>query len=179
MSPHQPLTSQAHDEPAAPIDRVREPPSFAARCSCVGILCGIFAVWGRWAFIPEDASPGRQPIHAMVVPIGLTVFYLASLPLLQRFRDHYLENVDVKLLLRESMIVYNGAQVLLNAWMVYRIVDALVCGRLDFMGGNPTLDLSGASFAVWIHYCDKYLEYLDTYFMVLRGKMDQVRMQMQ
>jgi hypothetical protein len=28
---------------------------------------------------------------------------------------------------------------------------------------------------VWVHYCDKYLEFLDTFFMVLRGKMDQVR----
>jgi len=33
---------------------------------------------------------------------------------------------------------------------------------------------SGSSYAVWVHYCDKYLEFFDTYFMVLRGKMDQV-----
>jgi len=33
-----------------------------------------------------------------------------------------------------------------------------------------------ASYAVWVHYCDKYLEFFDTYFMVLRGKMDQVRL---
>ena len=34
---------------------------------------------------------------------------------------------------------------------------------------------SGSSYAVWVHYCDKYLEFFDTYFMVLRGKLDQVR----
>jgi len=30
------------------------------------------------------------------------------------------------------------------------------------------------SFAVWLHYCNKYLEFFDTIFMVLRGRLDQV-----
>jgi elongation of very long chain fatty acids protein 4 len=73
------------------------------------------------------------------------------------------------------MIIYNAAQVLLNGWMVYRFVDAVVFRGHPFIGGSVDLVDTGATYAIWVHYCDKYLEFLDTYFMVLRGKMDQVR----
>ena len=92
------------------------------------------------------------------------------------FTNRYLQNaVDVKLLLRESMILYNAAQVLLNGWMVYRIVTALIWRNHPFIAGPIHTVDTGAAYAVYVHYCDKYLEFLDTYFMVLRGKMDQVR----
>ena len=80
----------------------------------------------------------------------------------------------MKLLLKETMVVYNGGQVLLNGWMVYRFIDALVNKGHPFIGDLYTVN-SGATFAVWIHYMDKYLEFFDTFFMVLRGRMDQVR----
>jgi elongation of very long chain fatty acids protein 4 len=112
--------------------------------------------------------------HTWVVPVGFSVFYLVSLPLLRMFTNRYLKTVDVKLMLRESMILYNAAQVLLNGWMVYRILDALLFRGHSFIAGPIHKVDTGAAFAVWVHYCDKYLEYLDTYFMVLRGKLDQV-----
>jgi hypothetical protein len=84
------------------------------------------------------------------------------------------EHVDVKLLLKETMVIYNGGQVLLNAWMVYRMVDSVLFRGHPFIGDIYTVD-KGATFAVWIHYMDKYLEFFDTFFMVLRGRMDQVR----
>ena len=83
----------------------------------------------------------------------------------------------MKLLLTESMIIYNVAQVLLNGWMVYVMVYAVMYGGHPFIGSRSISGVSigsGASYAVWVHYCDKYLEFFDTYFMVLRGKMDQV-----
>jgi len=64
--------------------------------------------------------------------------------------------------------------VVLNGWMVYRMVDALVWRGHPFINGPVYLVDTGATYAVVVHYYDKYLEYLDTYFMVLRGKMDQV-----
>ena len=36
------------------------------------------------------------------------------------------------------------------------------------------MHLMPCSFAVWLHYCNKYLEFFDTIFMVLRGRLDQV-----
>jgi hypothetical protein len=162
-------------EAKVPIERILEPPSALARSTCVSILVGIFAIWGNYVFIDEEDVPGgRQPIHNGCIPLSLTVFYLMSLPLLRMFTNHYLQTVDVKLLLRESMILYNAAQVLLNGWMVYRILDALVFRGHPFIAGHIHKVDTGAAYAVWVHYCDKYLEFLDTYFMVLRGKTDQV-----
>lgn len=162
-------------EEKVPIERVLEPPSAFARYTCVSILVGVFAIWGKYVFIDEEDVPGgRKPIHNGVIPLSLTAFYLVSLPLLRMFTNRYLQTVDVKLMLRESMILYNAAQVLLNLWMVYRILDALLFRGHSFIAGPIHKVDTGAAYAVWVHYCDKYLEFLDTYFMVLRGKMDQV-----
>jgi elongation of very long chain fatty acids protein 4 len=51
----------------------------------------------------------------------------------------------------------------------------LVWKEHPFIAGPIHLVDTGAAYAVYVHYCDKYLEFLDTYFMILRGKMDQVR----
>lgn len=71
------------------------------------------------------------------------------------------------------MVVYNAGQVLLNGWMVYQFINALVNKKHPFIGDLYTSH-TGTTFAVWIHYMDKYLEFFDTFFMVLRGRMDQI-----
>jgi elongation of very long chain fatty acids protein 4 len=163
-----------HDK--APVETLLEPPSIMARYTCASVLLGAMSVWGKLTFVPEATAPGvGSPVHDFRVPLALTVGYLVSLPILRIFASNVLsKNVDVKLLLRESMILYNAAQVLLNGWMVYRFVDAVLFKGHPFIGDINTV-ASGATYAVWVHYCDKYLEFFDTYFMVLRGKMDQVR----
>jgi elongation of very long chain fatty acids protein 4 len=152
-------------------------PSLTARYSCAGLVVAIFSVWGRWAHCKDDARVpgGSEPLHSVAVPLTLVALYLASLPLLRRFTDAYLSRkVDVKALLTESMILYNGGQVLLNGWMVYKFLYALVFRGHPFVGGHASLIDTGATYAVWVHYVDKYLEFLDTFFMILRGRMDQV-----
>ena len=157
-----------------PVETLLAPPSLVARFSCASILVAVFAVWSKYTFVGEDQSPGvTTEVHDYKVPLLLTAGYLVSLPLLKLFAQHYLsKNVDVKLLLTESMILYNVGQVLLNAWMVYKFSSALLSGH-PFVGD---IHSTSATYAVWVHYCDKYLEFLDTYFMVLRGKTDQVRL---
>jgi elongation of very long chain fatty acids protein 4 len=151
------------------------PPSLMARYTCASIMMAIFAVWGKYTFVPEEDCPTvTGPMHSYQVPAALTVGYLISLPLLRVFSERvFSKTTDVKLLLKESMVLYNVAQVLLNGWMVYKFIDALVNKGHPFVGDINTVH-TGASYAVWVHYCDKYLEFFDTYFMVLRGKMDQV-----
>ena len=175
-APHA-TNKSAKQEPPLPIETVLPPPSLLSRHCCTSILLAIFAIWGKFAFIDEaDVPGGRAEIHSWRVPLSATIFYLISLPILTYLTRKFLRNsVDVKLLLRESMILYNAGQVVLNAWTVYRIIHALLYRNHPFIGGPVNLVETGASYAVWIHYCDKYLEFLDTYFMVLRGKMDQVR----
>ncbi|KAG7344361.1 GNS1/SUR4 family protein [Nitzschia inconspicua] len=158
-----------------PVDVVLEPPSLMSRYACASLMLAIFAVWGKISFLDENKAPGiGSDIHSWKTPLALTVSYLVALPLLRSFSKNVLSQVvDVKLLLKETMIVYNGGQVLLNAWMVYRFVDSLINKGHPFIGDLYT-NTSGTTFAVWIHYMDKYLEFFDTFFMVLRGRMDQV-----
>jgi elongation of very long chain fatty acids protein 4 len=159
--------------PKATNPKVAAEPSILARYTCASILVGIFAIWGKYTFVPENEMRVGKDLHDYRVPLAFTVFYLGSLPLLREMIDR-LTNVDMKLLLKESMILYNAGQVVLNAWMVYRILDALILRGHPFVGSLDAATSTGATYAVWVHYCDKYLEFMDTYFMVLRGKMDQV-----
>jgi len=164
-------------EDDVPIQTVLAPPTLLARYTCASILVAILAIWGRSTFIDEANVPGgTTELHSWAFPLAATMFYLVSLPLLRLISKQFLQhNVDTKVLLKESMVLYNAAQVLLNGWMVCRILHALLFRGHPFIGGPIRLVDTGASYAVWVHYCDKYLEFLDTYFMVLRGKMDQVR----
>lgn len=149
-------------------------PSLLARYTCAGISCAIFAMWWKFTFVPENMTPGVQvPMHSCYTTLALTLGYLVSLPILKQFVQRYCSTIDMKDLLTESMILYNVSQIGLNGWMVWRFVDAVVNKEHPFVGDISTIS-SGAYYAVWIHYCDKYLEFFDTYFMVLRGRMDQV-----
>jgi elongation of very long chain fatty acids protein 4 len=156
------------------VEKLLDQPSILARYTCASILLGIFAVFAKLVFVGESEAPGvGEEMHSCRVPLVLTLGYVISLPLLKIFSEKYLVTVDVKLLLTESMILYNAGQVLLNTWMVYQFIDALLFRGHPFVGDIHTAT-SGASYAVWVHYCDKYLEFFDTYFMVLRGNMEQV-----
>ncbi|KAL7491727.1 hypothetical protein ACHAWT_001015 [Skeletonema menzelii] len=154
-------------------------PSTLARFTTASILVSILSIWGYYAYPPRDATPGlTTEMHSFKVPLALTAFYLVSLPTLKWITENYLApKYDMKLLLTESMIIYNVAQVFLNGWMVYAIIDALVYRGHPFIGSRSLTGVaisSGSSYAVWVHYCDKYLEFFDTYFMILRGNMKQV-----
>jgi hypothetical protein len=159
-----------------PVDkRTPKEPSLLARYTCAGISCAVFSVWWKLAFVPENQTPGVDvPMHSWRVPLCLTVGYLISLPILRSLTNKYLSGVDVKILLKESMLLYNVSQVAINGWMVWRFVDAVVNKNHPWIG-DISYTQAGTCYAVWIHYCDKYLEFFDTYFMVLRGRMDQVR----
>lgn len=171
---HGPSKMTARTEDKAPIGVVLAPPTVAARYGCAAVMAAIFGVWGQLCFYPESQpAPVGPELHSWKVPAVLTVSYLVALPLLRVFSKFFLsESVDTKLLLKETMVVYNGGQVLLNFWMVYKIMEGLLVKDHPFIGDVYKLT-PGLSHALWIHYVDKYLEFFDTFFMVLRGRMDQ------
>lgn len=151
-------------------------PSSVARYGCAGVMVSAFALWGKLCWTPDSTpAPVGDEIHNWTVPTALTVGYLLALPLLRVFSKAFLsDSLDVKLLLKETMIVYNGGQVILNSWMVWKILEGIASRGHPFIGDVYTMT-PGLSHALWIHYVDKYLEFFDTFFMVLRGRMDQVR----
>jgi elongation of very long chain fatty acids protein 4 len=178
QQPYQAAQLQQQPQQQQSFERQLSPPSLVSRYTCVAILIGILSIWGKYVFINEDDIPDGRTIHIHngFIPFTLTALYVISLPILHAITKYYnIHNkVDIKLMLRESMIIYNAVQVILNGWMVYRIVYALLWNHHPFIAGPIHLVNTGAAYAVWVHYCDKYLEFLDTYFMILRGKMDQV-----
>mmetsp|Transcript_13074 Transcript_13074/g.27481 ORF Transcript_13074/g.27481 Transcript_13074/m.27481 type:complete len:343 (+) Transcript_13074:194-1222(+) len=150
-------------------------PSMLARYTTASIMTGFLSLWANFAYPARDATPGlTAPMHTYHVPLFLTVFYLVSLPTLRFITERFLApKYDMKLLLTESMLIYNVAQVALNGWMVYAMIDAVANRGHPFIGDRTVIE-TGAAYAVWVHYCDKYLEFFDTYFMILRGNMKQV-----
>jgi elongation of very long chain fatty acids protein 4 len=108
-------------------------------------------------------------MHSWRVPLFGTIGYLATLPVLKVLAQA--QPYDAKALLKESMFVYNAAQVVLNGLMVWMTVVLLWGGKLPLLWNNS---VPYAAPMLWLHYCDKYLEFLDTAFMVLRGRYDQV-----
>lgn len=151
-------------------------PSTLARYTCLSIVVAVFAGWHKYTFTDEKLGcPSVDfPLHSYHVPLKMTVAYLASLPVLNAFTKKFLApRYDMKALLFESMVFYNVAQVCMNVWMVWRFLDAVINRGHPFIGSVDALG-TGTSFAIWVHYSNKYLEFLDTYFMVLRGRMDQV-----
>lgn len=153
-------------------------PSMTARYACASVMVAIFAAWGQYTFGAaqgETKLPVGNDIHSWSVPVVSGSLYVVSLPVVKEVCRRFLwPIVDMRALLTEAMIVYNVGQVLLNGWMAYRMVDELVGGH-PWIGGAGDLVSPGMTAAIWVHYVDKYLEFMDTYFMVLRGKMDQVR----
>ncbi|GMH53099.1 hypothetical protein TL16_g01372 [Triparma laevis f. inornata] len=107
-------------------------------------------------------SPLSTPLKT---PLALTTLYLLSIPLLKTFK---LSNP--KSLLLPSMLLYNLFQVTLNIYTVALILHSLKNGHP--LIGSTTSPL--CSTAIWIHYTNKYLEFLDTTFMLLRQRHDQV-----
>lgn len=151
-------------------------PSFIARYVALSVTVGTFSVWHKLTFVNEEEGvPGLDfPLHSIKFPLGMIAGYLISLPVMNYFVSKYLApRYDMKALLFESMVFYNVAQVCMNVWMVWRFVNAVVNRGHPFIG-NTEYAAGGTTFAIWVHYTNKYLEFLDTYFMVLRGKMDQV-----
>lgn len=182
---------QRKDESSLEQHHQRQKPSLVGRYASAFVMITIFSLWGYVAFYyhgrhnnsnsvryyyDESKAPGiGSEVHNWKFPFSLTLLYITSLPLLRLFSANILTPYvgDVKLLLRETMIVYNAGQVLLNGWMFYRLLESLWNESHPFIGDIYTVN-SGTTFVVWIHYMDKYLEFFDTFFMILRGRMDQV-----
>jgi elongation of very long chain fatty acids protein 4 len=107
-------------------------------------------------------------MHDWRIPAFLTLLYLLSLPSL-KWLGQYIPNS--KSMLQECMVLYNAGQVVLNGWTVWVILDAIVNRGHPIVGDVTS---TTCTFAIWVHYCDKYLEFFDTWFMLLRGNLNQV-----
>lgn len=75
-----------------------------------------------------------------------------------------------------AMCVYNAYQSLLNGWMAAWLLYQAYRSGFSIWGNSEQRGVEGyrVAFGLWLHYNNKYVELLDTLFMVLRKKGEQV-----
>lgn len=97
---------------------------------------------------------------------GMLTFYLTSICGLQRYmEDRAAYN------LKYGMQVYNLSQVVLNMYIIYGLRDL---PKWDNIFGLNSNYCSNLEHFVYLHYLSKYLDFLDTYFIILRKKEGQL-----
>jgi len=132
------------------------------------VVGACLALWFSLSF--SSTFPPSTPIHSASFPATMTIVYLLLIPLLKRVVA-YVDADKLKNALTPSVIAYNVFQVAINGYIVYDIIYGLLFRGHPFVGDVTSTD---CCFAVYLHYCNKYLEFFDTIFMVLRGRLDQV-----
>jgi hypothetical protein len=75
-------------------------------------------------------------------------------------------------ILRNPLIIYNTFQIILNIYMIYGLSNIPQISYNIF--GLNTIFNDNLKYFTYIHYLSKYLDYCDTWFIVLRKKENQL-----
>lgn len=106
-------------------------------------------------------------------PIFFSVFYLTIV----YFGPKFMKNRE-EFKIKPYIFAYNLYQCVLNIWCVAAMVHEVYVNPIfPHAWGNvfvPGLPSFRISFLVWVHYNNKYVELLDTLWMILRKKNDQI-----
>ena len=100
-------------------------------------------------------------------PMTCTVIYL----LIVLNGKYIMQNRDPKNI-DKIMLWYNVYQCVVNGITVYVMVDNILNKNVELIG-NLSTNMK-LSYWVWLHYTNKYIELLDTMFMIVRKKFNQV-----
>jgi elongation of very long chain fatty acids protein 4 len=116
-------------------------------------------------------TPSTFSECSFLVPLVASASYL----LLIFLGNRYMQEREA-LRIKNYMFTYNLYQTVLNAWCVYSfLAEILPAASGMTIWGNTLQNTSyKVSFLIWIHYNNKYVELLDTTFMVLRKKSRQI-----
>ncbi|GET85853.1 long chain polyunsaturated fatty acid elongation enzyme-like protein [Leishmania tarentolae] len=99
------------------------------------------------------------------VLIGCHLGYLVVIFLLRKFMEG-----RTAYALKYPMMLYNTAQVALSLTMAINLSPFLAFGVFNLKGHFT----SSIEYWIFVHYCTKFLDMFDTYFMVLRKKEEQL-----
>lgn len=106
-------------------------------------------------------------------PLTFTVLYL----MMVIFGKMWMENKE-EYQIKPYIFTYNLYQCVLNLWCVLAMVHEVLTNPwfTGIWGNTPQPGPGGfqISFLVWVHYNNKYVELLDTVWMVLRKKNQQI-----
>lgn len=107
------------------------------------------------------------------VPIAFTILYLGTV----YFGRKYMNNRK-EFQIAPYVFIYNFYQCVLNIWTVYAMYEEVYINpHFTNLWGNVAQNNIGGyriSFLVWIHYNNKFVELLDTLWMILKKKDKQI-----
>jgi elongation of very long chain fatty acids protein 4 len=69
--------------------------------------------------------------------------------------------------LKKAMYIYNISQIILNIYMIHGLLEIVSFPNIYGINSKYTDKIR---YYTYIHYISKYLDYLDTFFIILRGK---------
>lgn len=122
-----------------------------------------------------DFEAGREPVREswFSLPIGFSLAYFAMI----FFGTRYMKNRE-EFKIKPYIFVYNMYQCLLNIWTVVSVIQEVSTNPIftGILGNRPTTGVATfrISYLVWTHYNNKFVELLDTVWMVLRKKNNQI-----
>lgn len=96
----------------------------------------------------------------------VALFYFGSVHFLKKY---YPEEKTMKL--HNVLQIYNLLQITLNIYMVYNFTEIISGYNIFGINKSYTANLKNT---LYIHYLSKYLDYFDTYFMIVKGKHNQL-----
>lgn len=103
-------------------------------------------------------------------PIAFSVLYLGFL----YFGTMFMRTREQAFELKHFIVTYNAYQCVLNLWCVLGVIYEVYTNPIfvGAWGNRPEAGPAGfrISFLVWVHYNNKYVELLDSVFMVLKKK---------
>ena len=131
----------------------------------------LLRVMAGWLFEDANDEPFKKVWWSL--PITFSILYYTMV----YFGPKIMENRK-EFQIKHYIFTYNLYQCILNLWCVVAMVYE-VCQNPWFKswwGNDPQPGIGGfrISFLVWIHYNNKYVELLDTLFMILRKKNNQI-----
>ncbi|XP_044184403.1 elongation of very long chain fatty acids protein 4-like isoform X1 [Acropora millepora] len=130
----------------------------------------------QWAMESGDPKTADWPLVATPWP---TVAFLAAYLFIVKVGPKIMEKRRAYNL-REVLIVYNFAIVLLSAYMMYEVIASVLdipnfnylCEHIHYVRGDPKQ--TRLARAVYIFWMSKFVESFDTVFFILRKKNNQV-----
>jgi len=125
------------------------------------ILLVISSTW------PQESAYLSQ--CSVLVPISASIVYLIAIHCGKIYMETR-EPANIK----DYMFTYNLYQTILNAWCVYSFIAEIFKQGYPIWGNTLESTNYQMSFLIWIHYNNKFVELLDTFFMVVRKKNVQI-----
>jgi elongation of very long chain fatty acids protein 4 len=131
-----------------------------------------------WAFTHLGDALLAMAAYAVVVLVGVVMQACRKTTDKSSAKSQKVEKVSVGESFRREpikylQVVYNLTQVLLCAYMVFTTVEIAITENYKLIGNpfNPAKERM--AFILWVFYLSKILDFLDTFFIVVRGKWEQ------